>query len=87
MPVTAAPTARPAVEATVTVLLPAVVTALARITFTGAVPFRSPLTIMLAIPFSLVGILIHGYALFAMFKGFRACGERAAYLKEKGLPA
>ena len=37
--------------------------------------------------FSLVGILIHGYALFAMFKGFRACGERAAYLKEKGLPA
>ena len=36
---------------------------------------------------SLVGILIHGYALFAMFKGFRACGERAAHLKEKGLPA
>lgn len=37
--------------------------------------------------FSLVGIVIHGYALFAMFKGFRACGERATYLREKGLPA
>lgn len=36
--------------------------------------------------FSLVGIVIHGYALFAMFKGFRACGERAEYLKEKGRP-
>ena len=34
-----------------------------------------------------VGIIIHGYALFAMFKGFRACGERAEYLKGKGLPA
>ncbi|MEQ2006626.1 MAG: hypothetical protein ABMA26_07505, partial [Limisphaerales bacterium] len=37
--------------------------------------------------FSLVGIVIHGYALFAMFKGFRACGERAELLKEKGRPA
>jgi|GEM_PF-818354 len=36
--------------------------------------------------FSLVGIVIHGYALFAMFKGFRACGERAEYLRGKGLP-
>ena len=27
-----------------------------------------------------------GYALFAMFKGFRACGERAEFLKAKGLP-
>lgn len=35
----------------------------------------------------IVGIVIHGYALFAMFKGFRACGERAEYLKGKGLPA
>lgn len=36
---------------------------------------------------SVVGVLIHAYALFAIFKGFRACGERATYLKEKGLPA
>lgn len=36
--------------------------------------------------FALVGIIIHGYALFAMFKGFRACGERAEYLSGKGLP-
>ena len=43
--------------------------------------------LLFLLAFSLVGILIHGYALFAMFKGFRACGERAAYLKEKGLPA
>lgn len=34
----------------------------------------------------IVGIVIHAYALFAMFKGFRACGERAEYLKGKGLP-
>ena len=36
--------------------------------------------------FALVGIVIHGYALFAMFKGFRACAERAEHLKGKGLP-